>query len=135
MTNRTPAKKLYIPLLIFFICINAFLIAAKNWLAIRGIDQTVVILGNLLLCVVTFLSLYFYQRAMTHPSTAGFLRNTYSGIMIKLFVCMIVVLLYALAAGTKMNKGGLFACIFLYFVYAILEMRSLLRWNKERKNA
>jgi hypothetical protein len=135
MTNRIPAKKLYLPLVILFICINAFLIAGKKWLANHGIDQTVVIYGNLLLGMVTFLSLYFYQRAMTHPSTAGFLRNTYSGIMIKLFVCMVVVLLYALTAGKNINKGGLFASIFLYLVYTILEMRSLLRWNKERKNA
>ncbi len=135
MINKTGTKKLYLPLVIFFILINGFLIAGKNWLVKWDLDQSVAITGNLVLFSVTFCSLYFYQRAMQHGSTAGFLRNTYSGILLKLFVCMIVVLVYALSVSGKVNQGGLFACIFFYLLYAVIEMRSLLRWNKERKNA
>jgi hypothetical protein len=127
--------KLYLPVQLFFLITGLAVIACKSWLVKWGIDYRVLTLGNLLLFLVTFYSLYFYQRAMTHPSTSGFLRNTYSGIMIKLFACMIAVLLYALTAGGNINKGGLITCVILYLVYAILEMRSLLRWNKERKNA
>jgi hypothetical protein len=134
MTNKTWNKKLYLPILIFFILVNAFLIAGKSLLAKWNIEQSVAIGGNLLLFIVTFLSLVFYERAMAHASTAGFLRNTYSGIMIKLFTCMIVVLIYAVSVNGNINKGSIFICIFLYLVYAFIEMRSLMRRNKEQKN-
>jgi hypothetical protein len=134
MINKTWNKKLYLPILFFFIFVNAFLVAGKGFLAKWNIDQSVAIGGNLLLFIVTFLSLYFYKRAMTHASTAGFLRNTYSGIMIKLFACMIVVLIYAVSVNGNVNQGALFTCIFLYMVYAFIEMRSLMRGNKEQKN-
>jgi hypothetical protein len=128
-------KKVYLPVQLFFLIVGLLVIVCKNWLVKWGVDYKVLTSGNLLLFLVTVYSLYFYQRAISHPSTTGFLRNTYSGIMIKLFVCMIVVFIYALTMKGNINQGALFSCIFLYLVYSILEMRSLLRWNKERKNA
>lgn len=135
MTNNTISRKLYLPIIVVFILINILLIGLNAWLVKMGINQNVAIVGNLVLFSVSIGSLYFYQRAMTHGSTAGFLRNTYGGIMVKLFVCMIVVLIYALSANGNINQGGIFACIFFYLIYAFIEMRSLLRWNKARKNA
>jgi hypothetical protein len=134
MINKTGNNKLYLPILFFFIFVNALLVTGKNYLVKWNIEQSVVIGGNLLLFVVTFFSLFFYHRAMAHNSTAGFLRNTYSGIMIKLFTCMIVVLIYAVTVHGNINQGALFTCIFLYMAYAFIEMRSLMRRSKERKN-
>ncbi len=135
MTSKTPAKKLFIPVVIFFIITNALLIGLKTRLEKWGIDQSVAIIGNLVLFVVTLASLFMYQQAMKQASTAAFLRNTYSGLLIKLFVCMAAVLVYAMAVGSAVNKGAIFTCMFFYFVYTFIEIRSLLRWNKERKNA
>jgi hypothetical protein len=100
-----------------------------------GFGTTVTLVGDIVLFAATFLSLYLYQRAMTHTSTQGFLRNAYSGLMIKLVVCLVGVGIYAVAAKGIIDKYGIFACVFLYMVYSVIEMRSLMRWNKERTNA
>ena len=42
-------KKSWFPLLILFIILNCFFIAAKNWLLKKGIDHEVLIAGNLVL--------------------------------------------------------------------------------------
>lgn len=134
MTNRRPIK-LYVPIIVFFIVANAALIGGRSWLSKWGIDQSVAIVGNLILFIATFLSLLLYQRAMDHPSTQGFLRNAYSGLIAKLLVCLFSVVIYAMVARNNVNKQGIFVCVFFYFVYTIIEMRSLARRNKERSNA
>jgi FtsH-binding integral membrane protein len=72
---------------------------------------------------------------MSHSTTAGFLRNTYSGLIAKLVLCLLAVVIYAMVAQSNVNKQGIFACVFFYFLYTIIEMRSLARRNKERSNA
>jgi hypothetical protein len=128
-------KKVYLPVQLFFIFICSLVLIAKSYLLNWGIDYKVVVAGNILLLLVTLLSLYLYQRAMIHPSTSGFLRNTFGSIMLKLLICVVAVLIYVLTVGDALNKGGLLVCVFLYLAYAILEMKSLLSWNKARKNA
>jgi len=134
MTNKRPVK-LYVPIILAFVVVNGLLITGKSWLAKLGIDQAVAIIGNLVLFIATFLSLFLYERAMTHATTAGFLRNTYSGLIVKLLVCLFAVVIYAMVARNNINKQGIFACVFFYFLYTIIEMRSLARRNKERSNA
>ncbi len=135
MTNNAPVKKWPALLIIVFCIVTALLVAGKSWLVKWGIEFPVVLTGNLILFAVSLASLLLYQRAMAHASTMGFLRNTYSGLLLKLFVCVIAVLIYAAVQREHVNKGGIFACVFLYFLYALLEMRSLMQWNKARRNA
>jgi len=135
MTNKTPTKKLYLPVALFFIIVNGGLVFFGPRLQNAGFDTSVTLGGNLILFAATLLSLFLYQRAMTHASTHGFLRNAYSGLMVKLFVCIAGVGIYAFARQGNINKYGILACVFLYIIYSVIEMRSLLRWNKERTNA
>jgi len=128
-------NKIALPLIIVYCISTAFVVLGKKWLVQWGVDPTVVIIGNLLLFLVSVTSLLLYQRAMLHPTTNGFLRNTYSGLFLKLLICIFAVMIYALVSKEHVNKPALFACIFLYFLYTVLEMRSLLHWNKARRNA
>jgi hypothetical protein len=135
MTNTKTVKQLYFPLAFIFIILSTILLVAQTALAKWGIEPVVVITGNLILFIATLCSLLLYQRAITHASTSGFLRNSYSGLMIKLFACLAAVFIYAMLTKGGINKPGIFACIFLYFIYTIIEMRSLMRWTKARTNA
>ena len=135
MTNKVPARKLYVPVMLFFIVVNGFLLAGNKLLQTMGIEQPVAIIGNLILFIATMLSLYLYQRAMTHVSTQGFLRNAYSGLLVKLVICLVSVAIYAMVEKANLNRQGVFACVFFYFIYSVIEMRSLMRWNKERTSA
>ncbi len=133
--NKTTHRKLYVPVLIFFVIVNGFLVAGHSILQRFGIDQEVAIVGNLVLFIATMLSVFLYQRALTHASTHGFLRNAYSGLLVKLLICLAAVIAYALVARSSLNRQAIFACVFFYLVYSVIEMRSLMRWNKERTNA
>lgn len=135
ISERLRRNRVALPLVILYCIMTAFIVAGKKWLLQWGVDQAVVMVGNLLLFAVSLISLLLYQRAMAHPTTTGFLRNTYSGLFFKLLVCIFAVMLYVFIAKDQLNKPALFACIFLYFLYALLEMRSLMQWNKARRNA
>ncbi|MEO5684799.1 MAG: hypothetical protein ABIQ88_19310 [Chitinophagaceae bacterium] len=135
MTNSPKVNKTILPLIVVYGITTAFLILGKKQLLGWGVDPSVVIVGNLLLFAVSLVSLLLYQRAMSHPTTLGFLRNTYSGLFLKLLVCLIAVIIYILIERERVNKPAIFACVFLYFLYMLLEMRSLMQWNKARRNA
>jgi hypothetical protein len=134
--NTKPASnRAILPLVLFFCITTVLLMAGKTLLEGWGVDQPLLVAGNMLLFTVSLISLLLYQRAMAHPTTMGFLRNTYSGLFLKLLVCAVAAIVYVLLHKEHVNKPGLFACVFLYFVYTLLEMRSLMQWNKARRNA
>ena len=134
--NTKPTfNRAILPLVLFFCITTVLLIAGKSLLVQWGVDQPLLIAGNMLLFTVSLISLLLYQRAMAHATTMGFLRNTYSSLFFKLLVCAIAAVVYVLLHKEHVNKPGLFTCIFLYFIYTLLEMRSLLQWNKARRHA
>lgn len=135
ISERLRKNRVALPLVIVYCIVTAFIVAGKKWLLQWGVDQSVLMVGNLLLFAVSLISLFLYQRAMAHPTTTGFLRNTYSGFLFKLLICIFAVMLYVMMAREHLNKPALFTCIFLYFLYALLEMRGLMQWNKARRNA
>ena len=135
MNEKLKANRLAVPLILFFLLVTALCVGGKKQLSQWGINPIVVGAGNLILFAVSLLSFVLYQRAISHPTTMGFLRNTYGGLFLKLLACAIAVAAYVLADREHVNKQGIFACVFLYFVYTLLEMRSLMQWNKARRNA
>jgi hypothetical protein len=132
MTNKTQQSKAILPLIIVFVFVTVLMIAAKKQLQLC---QIVIVVGNTVLFGASLASLLLYQRAMAHPTTMGFLRNTYSGLFLKLFVCAAAVVVYIMLDREHVNKQAIFSCVFLYFIYTLLETRSLMQWNKARKNA
>lgn len=134
MTNA-PRYRVFLPVIVLFLVtlVPCLLLADRmhGW----GIDSTVVIAGSFILLLASSISLLLYQRAMQHANTMGFLRNTYSGLFFKLLFCAIAAIVYVLVAKDKLNKPALFTCMFLYLMYTFLEMRSLMQWNKARRNA
>ena len=135
MTNNKNGNSLPLPILLFFCVTTTLFLLGKKQLQQWHVDQTVLIAGNILLAAVTIISYFLYKRAMAHPTTMGFLRNTYSGLFLKLMVCAFAVIIYVMTDREHVNKPAIISCVALYFVYTLLEMRSLMQWNKERRNA
>jgi hypothetical protein len=134
MNSKQPPARIFSAVSLLFVFSNTFFLLGKSWLVKWNIDESVVIIGNIILWLATLLSLYLTQKALQHSSTTGFLRNAYGGFIIKLFVCAGAVAVYAMIAGKNLNQNGIFVCIFLYFLYIVLEKRSLMLWNKQQKN-
>ena len=123
------------PMILVFILLNAFFIAGKNMLAKWGIDQSVVIIGNLVLFLVNILSFLLSRRSLKSDNPNVFVRAMYANFMIKLFVCIAVAFIYFMMEKKNINKPGLFVCMGLYVVYTVIEVSSLTKLLRKKKNA
>ena len=123
------------PLALVIIFTNAFFVAAKSLLEKWGVDQTVVIIGSLILIVVTLLSFWLSRRALKADNPQVFVRTMYTNFMIKLFVCIAAAFIYFSLAKPNINKPGLFVCMGLYAVYTVVEVSSLTKLLRNKKNA
>ncbi len=123
------------PMILIFILLNAFFVAGKNMLARWGIDQEVVIVGNLILFIASLASFLLSRRSMKADNPNVFVRTMYTNFMLKLFVCVVTAFVYFKLSKPNINKPGLFVCMGLYIVYTVIEVASVTKLLRKRKNA
>lgn len=123
----------FLPILIVFIVVSCFTVVFVATLKKLNIDQPMVIIGNMILFAVTAFSFLLYRKALLAGNTQVFLRNVYSGMFIKFFVCLAAAFIYIFNAGNAVNKPGLFSLMFLYLVYTFMEVGILLNQSKQIK--
>ena len=128
-------NKPWTPFIILFVILNGFFIAGKNMLSKYGINNEVLIVGNLVLAVATGLSFYLSIRSLKSSSPQAPIRAMYGSFMIKFFLCAITAFIYIMVQKKNLNKPGLFACMGLYLVYTFLEVSALTKLLKQKKNA
>lgn len=124
---------LFYPLFLLFLVFSAIFFGAKAWWDANGFSEVVLLAGNFYVFFISVISLYFHIKGVLHKQPQAFLRNVYGAIMIKMFLSVGVVLVYALAAGNNLNKPGIFACMALYFIYTFVELRMVFRLLKQQK--
>lgn len=124
----------YLPLLIFFIVTSIAFFLLRGILVANGFDASVLLLINLYLFVLSIISLHLHVKGFLDPRTQVFLRSVYGTMMIKMFLTVIAVLIYALVAGDKLNAPAVFSGMGLYFAYTFLELRVVFALLKQRKN-
>jgi hypothetical protein len=129
--NRSPL----LPVIVFFILLNALFLAGKNFLERSGFDQSVLIVGNLVLFAATLVSFLFAKQGLGSKNPQAFVRSVYMSIMIKLFICLIAALIYIFLFRKNLNRPALFACMGLYLVYTFIEVSVLTKMLKQKKNA
>ncbi|HMO32495.1 MAG TPA: hypothetical protein PKE63_13090 [Lacibacter sp.] len=129
-TNR---KKLFFPPFVLFLILNGFFTGGRSFLARKGFDQDVLLIGNTLLFLVTMTALYLHVKGFYDKNVNVFLRSVYSSLLVKMFVSVAAVGVYAYFAGDNINKPSLFTCMALYFLYTIVEVRMVFRLLKEGK--
>jgi uncharacterized membrane protein YwaF len=100
-----------------------------------GIDGTVVLVGNFILFVATFLSYVIFRRSIKTANPHAAVRGMYKSFMIKFFVCLLAAVIYIMAAKNDVNKSGLIICMGLYIIYTVLEVAALQKLLKKKKNA
>jgi predicted membrane channel-forming protein YqfA (hemolysin III family) len=129
--NRVPLS----PVILFFLVLNAFFLSGKSFLERNGFDQSVLIVGNLVIFIATVLSFLFAKRGLTTENPQAFVRSVYLSIMVKLFACLVAALIYIFVFRNNLNKPALFTCMGLYLVYTLIEVSVLTKLLKEKKNA
>jgi peptidoglycan/LPS O-acetylase OafA/YrhL len=126
-------RKLYLPLIIVFVVFSVAFLMLGSWLQQKTVDRNVLLAGNALLFGITLAALYFHNRGFLHSNVQVFLRSMYASLLVKMFVSVAAVALYAYIAGSKLNKPAIFICMGLYFVYTFVEVRMVLRLLKPQK--
>jgi hypothetical protein len=129
MFNRT-----VVPLVVVFLVFGVVILVFREKVNDLGFDWQVLSGGNLVLYVVTILSLHLLNKGMRSTNTHSFLTGAYGGIILKLFSCAIGAFIYILIAGKDLNKPSLFALMGLYLVYSFVEMSIVLQQSKQNKN-
>jgi hypothetical protein len=132
MINRNSPLR---PMVLVFILVNAFFIAGRNMLARWGADQDVVIIGNLVLFAVSLASFLMTRRSLNSSNPNAFVRAMYGSVMIRLFACAGIAFTYIMWAKKDVSKPALLICAGLYIVYTFIEVSSLTKLLREKKNA
>lgn len=123
----------YLPLLIFFLTTSIAFFVFRAQLSANGFDAKMLLLINLFLFVLSLISLYMHIRGFLQPSTQVFLRSVYGTMMIKMFLSVAAVFVYAMSAGDQLNATVIFSGMGLYFAYTFLELRMVFWLLKQQK--
>ena len=125
-------RRAFFPMVIFFILLNGFFVTGKGLLEKWGADQSVLILGNLLIFIVTMISFFLSQRGLKSPNPNAFVRSVYGSFIMKFFVFAVAAFVYIQVSKASVNKIALFTCMALYLVYTFMEVTTLSKMLKKK---
>jgi ABC-type transport system involved in multi-copper enzyme maturation permease subunit len=128
-------KKPFSLIVIIFLIITALLFVFRNQLQQWNVDVNVVLIGNALLFLAALFSFLLFSKGLQTTNAHAFVRMTYSGMLLKMGICIAATIIYALITGGKVNKAAVFVCFGFYFIYTFFEVKILTRMSKEQKNA
>lgn len=123
------------PVIIIFLLVTLICLFAPGPLSAWSIDANVLLVGNVILLIATLVSFMFYRRSLSNDHAPFFMRMIYSAMFAKMAICMISAFIYIVTVRKDVSKGGIFACMFLYFVYTFIELSVVLKLSKQKKNA
>lgn len=133
-SSNRPVIRPFMPAIILFLVLNsAFLFFGSRWKE-AGFDTDVLIIGNLILFAVTFLTYWMGSKGLTTKNNHAFFRSVYGSFMIKLIVFAGAALVYITQFKEQLNKPALFFCMGLYLVYTFFEVAGLMKLSKLRKH-
>lgn len=125
----------FMPLLLVFLISMTICVLAKSLFESWKINADIVMIGNTILFIAAALSFYFFLGSLRNNRAAVFMRHIYGGMMIRMFIVLIAALIYIVSQGKAVNKGAVFICMFLYFVYSFLEVSIMMKLSNKQKNA
>jgi len=129
------SRKPWLPLVLLYVFLQSIFFLGKHILIRQGIDSFVLIGGNLVLFIATALSFYVSQRSLASTNPNASVRSLYGSFMIKFFICMVAAFAYIMMEKKNVNKPALIICMGLYLVYTFVEVSSLQKLLKQKKNA
>jgi hypothetical protein len=128
-------RKIILPVIMIFVLLNSFIVIFKTFLENKGFDREFLIVANLLLFILSLAAFYLQRRALQSNNPNAFVRGVYASMILKLFVCMIAVTIYAFIKKSNINKPALFTSMGIYILYTSFEVAALMKVARKRKNA
>ncbi|HSZ33084.1 MAG TPA: hypothetical protein VK772_07220 [Puia sp.] len=118
-------------LLLLFLILSGIFYVLKNLIDQTTVNYNVLIFGNLLLFIVSWISIRMSTKAVRHENVQVFLRLMYGSFILKFFVLAIAAFIYISIFKKEVNKPALFGCFGLYILYTVIEVRSVLKQSKK----
>lgn len=131
--NKTVFRS-FRPLVLIFVITNALFLTSRSRLSQWNIDVDVLIIGNLVLFAATAVSFFLFTRQLNTKNAQAIVRTVYGGVLSKMMICLVAVFVYISIVGKGVNKGGVLGCMFLYVLYTTLEVTTLMKLSKQKKN-
>lgn len=126
--------KTVLPLVITFLVLTVIVFAGKLFFTAKGIDYVVLMGANCLFFLISIFVFRMQYAAMYNSNPNVFIRSVMSGMIIKMFGCLIAVVGYYLLSKTAFNKPAVYLSMVVYMVYLVVEVRTIMKLNKT-KNA
>ena len=127
-------RKFLLPLLLVFIICNGFFLLGAKLLAKYGIDNSVLVVANILFLLLTLITFFIQQKALQNANPNVFVRSVMAGMMIKMFACIIAIFVYWLLMKEKFSKATVIAAMVMYLIYLVAEVTLVTKLNRQ-KNA
>lgn len=127
-------KILIMPVFIVFVSLNIIFYLAKMQFVNWGIDISVLLIANSLIFILTLITFFNQQKALLNINPNVFIRSIMSGMMIKMFACMVAILIYWFLAKEKFSRPTVIAGMLMYLVYLAVEVKIVSKLNRQ-KNA
>ncbi len=132
--TKVKLSNTYLPLIFIFVFVNALCVIFNNKLDEWHINHFVVQAANLLLFLLMFGSAYLHIKAFYKPNPHAFLRSVLGATVLKLFVIAGAAFIYLLVAGENKSIYAVLSGLVLYIVYTVVEMRGIIKMNKQENN-
>ena len=126
--------KAFLPIAFTCVIVILILTSAHKLFDQWNVDTGVILIGNFILFLITSISFILAQRGVKHSNPNVFFRSVYSGIMLKLFACIIAAFIYISIYKSHLNKPALFISMGLYLVYTFVEVSVLMKLLKRKSN-
>lgn len=122
----------FFPAIMIFLVLNSVFLLLMKKIEAWGFDYAVLVIGNLLVFAISFLSYWMAVRGLTTKNNHVFFRWVYGSVMVKLFLLAGVAFAYIMMNKQEVNKPALFFCMALYIVYTFIEVSALMKVNKQK---
>ena len=131
MNNKWRA---FLPIVFICVIVIVIMISGQKLFDQWNVDTGVVLIANFILFLITSFSFILAQKGIKHSNPNVFFRSVYSGIMLKLFACIIAAFIYISMNRSHLNKPALFISMGLYLVYTFVEVSVLMKLLKHKPN-
>jgi len=132
---RTENNRKYFPIILLFFILNILIFLFKNLLEGKGFNISFLLIANSILFLLTLAGFVIQGKAINSQDAQKFVRSVYASMMIKMFICMIAILIYMVMNRQNINKPSLFASMGIYIFYTIIEVSGLMKAARKNTNA
>ncbi len=127
-------RKAFLPIVVLFFILSVSIQVFKTFLDGHGFDREFLKWANLVLLFISIGGFLLQRKGLQSPNPQAFVRGMYASMMFKMFICIIVVLIYVFLFRSKINKPGLFTAMGMYIVYTVVEVTALMKLARTKRN-